>query len=180
MQLKNVHNSCILLYPTIWVMKDHGQCSEMLEIFVKYVVEAFDEYFGEGAFTFCLPIYDPVMMLLDLTASQDMESLECLEDYLGWASQESNLRFGYVINNSLVNFGRDCNSISAEICWRLVQREEMKAKADLRAYLVQTGLVIAQEAMDFTKEKRMFPAEQQIQPVLEGLQSLASELGLYE
>jgi tetratricopeptide (TPR) repeat protein len=184
MEMKNVHNSALMLYPLIWVMKDLGKCIEILEIFVKYVVEAFDDYLGEGAFTFCLPIYDPVMMLLDLCENKDSDECEHFEDFVAWGLEEENLRFGTVINNSLGSFGRDCNSIASEICLLLAQRKEFEddiydaEKAETRATLVTNGLVIARESMAFTAEKKMYAAQMQIKPVLEALEELADELDI--
>lgn len=184
MEMRNVHNSALIIYPTIWVMKDLGRCMEVLEIFVKYVVEAFDEYLGEGAFTFCLPVYDPVMMLLDLCENKDSDECENFEDFVAWGLEEDNLRFGTVINNSLGGYGRDCNSIASEICLLLAQRKEFDddfddaEKAETRATLVTNGLVIARESMAFTIEKKMYAAQMQVKPVLEALEELADELDI--
>jgi hypothetical protein len=184
MAMRNVHNSALMLYPTIWVMKDLGRCMEALEIFVKYVVEAFDEYLGEGAFTFCLPVYDPVMMLLDLCENKENDECENFEDFVAWGLEEENLRFGTVINNSLGSFGRDCNSIASEICLLLALRKEFEddhddiEKAVTRATLVMNGLVIARESMAFTTEKKMYAAQMQVKPVLEALEELADALDI--
>ena len=184
MPVRNVHNSALMLYPTMWVMKDLGRSMEALEIFVKYVVEAFDEYLGEGAFTFCLPVYDPVMMLLDLFENRDNDECENFEDFVAWGLEEENLRFGTVINNSLGSFGRDCNSIASEICLLLAMRKEFEddlddiEKAETRATLVMNGLVIARESMAFTTEKKMYAAQMQIKPVLDSLEELADELDI--
>jgi tetratricopeptide (TPR) repeat protein len=179
MDIKNVHNSAIMLYPTIWVMKDLGLYMEMLEIFVNYVAEPFDEYLGEGAFTFCLPVYDPIMMLLDLCDTKDTEC-DNFEDFLVWALEEDNLSFGTVINSSLGGFGRDCNSIASEICLLLAQRPELdnEERRTTKATLVENGLIVARESIEFTYEKKMHAARLQVQPILEALQDLANELGL--
>ena len=184
MDMKNVHNSAIMIYPTIWVMKDLGKCAEVLEIFVKFVVEPFDKYLGEGAFTFALPVYDPVMMLLDLCENKDSDECENLEDFVSWALEEENLRFGTVINNALGGYGRDCNSIASEICLLLALRKEFDddfddaEKAETRATLVMNGLVIARESMAFTIEKKMYAAQMQVKPVLDALEELADELDI--
>lgn len=179
MDLKNVHNSAIMLYPTVWVMKGLGLYMEMLEIFVNYVVEPFDEHLGEGAFTFCLPVYDPIMMLLDLCDTEEGEC-ENFEDFVAWALEEENLRFGTVINCSLGGFGRDCNSIAAEICLLLASRDEFNhgTMRETQEKLVTNGLVIARESMDFTIDKKMHAAQLQVEPVLEELEELAEQLNL--
>jgi hypothetical protein len=180
MELRNVHNSAIMIYPTIWVMKDLGRCTEVLEMFVKYVVEPFDEFLGEGAFTFCLPVYDPVMMLLDLCEHEENDECENFDDFLAWGLDEENLRFGTVINNSLGGFGRDCNSIASEICLQLAKRTELDDNrySGMRAQLVSNGLVIARESMEYTTDKQMYAAQLQVKPVLEALETLADGLNL--
>jgi len=179
MDLKNVHNSAIMLYPTIWVMKSLGLYMEMLEVFVSYVVEPFDEHLGEGSFTFCLPVYDPIMMLLDLCDTKETEC-ENFEDFLSWALEEENLRFGTVINYSLGGLGRDCNSIASEICLLLATRNELEAveKRATKEALVRNGLVVARESMEFVIEQKMHAAQLQVEPVLEALEALADELNL--
>jgi len=181
MNLRNVHNSALLIYPTIWVMKSQNRCLEMLDLFVKYVVEPFDEFLGEGAFTFCLPIYDPIMMLLDLCENKS-NTLENLDDYVDWAIDSENLRFGQVINNGLGNFGRDCNSVSSEICLLLANRSDMLGheRQTERRKLILSGLDLARESLDFTKQKKMIPALLQTKPVLQALEELAIELGIVE
>lgn len=180
MDPKNVHNSAIMIYPTIWVMKQERRAMEILELFVSYVVEPFDEYLGEGAFTFCLPVYDPIMMLLDICENEENDELENFDDFVEWALDEENLKFGQVINCSLGHFGRDCNSIAGEICLLLARRREFDNADDIalgekRETLVRNGLKVTREALAFTTEKKMFAAQMQIKPILESLESLATD-----
>mmetsp|Transcript_3161 Transcript_3161/g.2631 ORF Transcript_3161/g.2631 Transcript_3161/m.2631 type:complete len:135 (-) Transcript_3161:74-478(-) len=121
------------------------------------------------------------MMLLDLCENKS-NTLENLDDYVDWAIDSENLRFGQVINNGLGNFGRDCNSVSSEICLLLANRSDMLGheRQTERRKLILSGLDLARESLDFTKQKKMIPALLQTKPVLQALEELAIELGIVE
>mmetsp|Transcript_14864 Transcript_14864/g.20999 ORF Transcript_14864/g.20999 Transcript_14864/m.20999 type:complete len:1620 (-) Transcript_14864:2986-7845(-) len=174
MEPRNVHNSAIMIYPTIWIMKDNGLALEARENFKRLVVDAFNEHYGEGAFTFCLPVYEPVLMLLDLAGKQDT-NVENFDEYVEWALNDENLRFGKVINNSLGNFGRCSDSISAEICLLLAKRIQ---DPDQKIKIVKNGLAVARESVELTETKGMIVSYKQVKPVLDELESFARELGI--
>jgi class 3 adenylate cyclase len=175
MDVRNVHNACVMLYPTIWVMKGANRSLEMLEIFIKYVVTPFDEYYGEGAFTFFLPAYDPIMMLLELDGrkGQDVEHIDDISD---WAIHEDNLRFGTVINNTLGGYGRACNSISAEICLLLAQRPDVDDGT--KRVVVENGLDVGKESLEFCEHKRMWHSMAMDTKILQELECLARAMNI--
>ena len=175
MDIRNVHNSCTMLYPTIWVMKDANRSLEMLETFIKYVVTPFDEYYGEGAFTFYLPAYDPVMMLLELDGRKG-KGIDILDNIVDWAIHDDNLRFGTVINNSLGGYGRTCNSMSAEICLLLGQRVDVCD--DTKATLVFNGYHVGKEILKISENKRMWHSCAMDIRVLDELEHLAYTLNI--
>ena len=174
MDLQNVHNSCMIMFPVIWTLKDSGYALEARKHFTRIVVDAFDEHYGDGRSTFCLPVYDPILMLLDLTGGGS-ETEENFAEYVDWALGEENLRFGTVINCSLGNFGRCADSITAEICYLLAKELDF---GDKKRVLAQNGLDIAMEVIYLTEKKHMIHARREIEPIYQQLSNLAQELGI--
>ena len=170
----NVHNSCFVIYPLLWVLKDNGHPLEARDYFIQFVIEPFNEYYGDGRSTFCLPIYDPVLCILDLVGNGEAVE-EDIEEYYEWALSEENLRFGTVLNNSLGVFGRCADCISAEICLILAER---LIDCDDKRTLVRYGLELTKEVMDLADEKHLLMAKSQCYPVENRLRSLARELEL--
>lgn len=167
-ELRNVNATFLILFPIMWVFKENGFAIEARDFFDEYVCEAYTEYFGEGRSTFFLPLYDPVMMLLDLAGNADTDE-EMMEEYIDWALDVDNLGFGTLINSKTGEMGRTADSIAAEICYILAQRVEDESQ---KATLIENGLEIATEDLEFTKEKKLAIAEEYSTAVLEKLQSL--------
>ena len=84
LEKRNVHVSFMIIFPVLWVMKDNGFALEARDFFDDFVCEAYTEYFGEGRSTFFLPLYDPVMMLLDLAGNADTDD-DMMAEYIDWA-----------------------------------------------------------------------------------------------
>lgn len=155
MEKRNVHNSCCMIYPLLWILKDDNRALEARDYFVRFVMEPFDEYFGDGRSTFCLPVFEPIMMVLALAGSREVDGVA---GYLKWALNEENLRFGTVINSTLGAYGRCADSISAEICLLLAERTQ---NYDDQGYLIRTGIAIVNETRYLSKVKRMLIAGQE-------------------
>ena len=49
---------------------------------MNYVVDAFRQYFGEGATTFSLKLFDPILIRLNLNEKQDVDMTK-LQECLG-------------------------------------------------------------------------------------------------
>jgi hypothetical protein len=170
MEPRNVHNSCCMIYPLLWILKDNGYALEARDDFIAIVVDAFDEYFGGGRSTFFLPLYDPIMMLLDLAGSQDVEQFD---DYVEWATIEDNLRYGTVMNCSVGNMGQCADTISAEICFLIAERlKDGKQKRQL----IRSGIDIANEVLSLTEAKRMKIAHRVCQELHAKLTEAATKL----
>jgi hypothetical protein len=168
MEKRNVHSSFMIMYPIMWVLKENGFALEAREYFEEFVCEAYTEFYGEGKSTFFLPLYDPVLMLLDLSGNDDTDP-ETMEDYLDWALDVDNLGFGTLINSKTGELGRTADSIAAEICNLLAQQVEDE---DDRATLIENGIEIASEDLEFTKENKMGLAEQCVANILENLKNM--------
>jgi hypothetical protein len=168
MEKRNVHSSFMIVFPIVWVMKELGFALEAREYFEEYVCEAYTEYYGEGRSTFFLPLYDPIVMLLDLAGNVDTDS-ETMVEYVEWALDIDNLGFGTLINSKTGELGRTADSIAAEICYLLAQQEEDE---DVRATLIENGIEIASEDLEFTKEKKMILADHFAANMLRNLQNI--------
>lgn len=152
---RNVHASFMIMYPILWVMKENGFALEAREYFEEFVCEAYTEYYGEGRSTFFLPLYDPVLMLLDLSGNACMDEI-MIEEYLEWALDIDNLGFGTLINSKTGELGRTADSIATEICFLLARH--INNEED-RQTLIDNGIEVAMEDLDFAKEKGMILAE---------------------
>jgi len=175
MDPRNVHNSFIMLFPTLWVMKDNGMSLRAKDLFKEHVLDAFDEHFGKDGSTACLPLFRPIMMLLDLDGNQENDVDE-LESYLSWALCEENLRFGPFLNNAMASFGRIVDSVSAEICLLLAKRVDSRKE---KAILVEQGLFVIQEAIATARRKKSAPCLRWALPVLTDLTELKEHAWLY-
>lgn len=171
MEPRNVHNSFVMLFPIIWVLKDNGMALRAKDSFETHVVNAFQEYFGDGAFTFFLPLYDPIVMLMDLYGNQDDE-VEDFEVYLSWGLCEDKLRFGEQLNNVMINFGRNMDSISAEICLLLAKRVNCASK---KKKLIKAGLALGEEAVEMSRRLKSYPCLRRTLPILRELERIVQD-----
>jgi hypothetical protein len=174
MEPSNVHNSGVILSPVIWILKDSGMALKAKDLFEKYVVNAFDQYFDEGATTFLLAMYDPTVMMLDLHGNQGAEVAN-IDKYLSWALCEDNLRFGDVIKNAMLIYGFELDCISAEICLLLARRLD---DADQKETLIKNGLLLSQESAELASRLKAIPSLRRARPILRELKEAAQELGL--
>jgi hypothetical protein len=165
LEKRNVHASFMIIYPVIWVLKDSGFALEAREAFEIFVCEAYTEHYGKGRSTFFLPLYDPILMLLDLAGGADRDS-DMMEEYYDWALDIDNLGFGTLINSKTGELGRTADSIAAEICYILSQQTEDE---DARDTLIENGIEIASEDLEFTREKQLSLAEKSAADILRSL-----------
>ena len=169
LEKRNVHGSFMILFPILWVLKENGFALEAREYFEEFVCEPYSEYFGEGRSTFFLPLYDPILMLLDLAGSADADEI-VLDEYLEWALDVDNLGFGTLINSKTGELGRTADSIAAEICYLLAQ---IVNDEEAKITLIENGIEVATEDSQFTKEKGMVLAECCASNMLANLENLA-------
>lgn len=123
MDEKNVHNSAMILYPLIWIMKDRGMALKANEIFQLHVVDKFRKHFGEGKTTACIQMYEPISMLLGLAGgSFDDEPQDKYTEMVEWAMDKEPGYYKSVLETALGQMGRDCSSVRAEICLLLAKK----------------------------------------------------------
>jgi len=169
MDAGNVHNAFVMVVPIVWVYKEAGKSSEAFEIFNQFVLEPFKQHFTDGAFTFFMPLYEPIKCLLDLTANQYSISLEKLEEYLEWALVDENLCLPSIMNSSHY-LGRLPNSVTAEICLvlsRRLNKEDMRYKR-----LICSGFHLAHKTVEIATKKKMTTALLPTQLILDELKLL--------
>jgi tetratricopeptide (TPR) repeat protein len=147
-ETRNIHAAFMILYPILLVLVECGFPAEAREDFEAFVCEPFTEL-PQGMSTFFFPLYDPILMLLDLHDAEEVESA-IIEDYVEWASEFDNLSFGEAINDRTAEMGRSGDSISAEICLLLAQRVE---HPDQKKMLLSNGAKIAAIDVEFMQEK---------------------------
>lgn len=169
---RNVHASFMIMFPILWAMKENGFALEAREYFEEFVCEAYTEYYGEGRSTFFLPLYDPVLMLLDLAGNADVDEM-MVEEYLDWALDIDNLGFGTLINSKTGELGRTADSLAAEICFLLAKHVKDE---DDRATLIENGIEVATEDLEFTKQKGMVLAEFSSARIIANLERVGVEV----
>jgi len=169
MDITNTHNSFVMFYPVLWIMKDNGLASQARRIFRKYVLEAFNEHYGEGASTPGLSFFKPIDLLLDVFGNDP--SKEIIEEYTIWVLDEKN--YSCVpggMNRCMARFGRCADSIFAEICLLLYKQISDKV---VKSDLIHKGFSLAQKSLDLAQGQdgslRMHSAYDQVKPVYEEL-----------
>jgi hypothetical protein len=143
---RNVHASFVVLYPILLVLVECDKTTEAREHFENFVCEPFTEL-PQGMSTFFFPLYDPILMLLDLKGKEKLDQA-IMDDYIEWASDFDNLAAGENINARTAEMGRTADSISAEICFLLA-----RATKDHRnnKMLLDHGRKIATNDLQFVK-----------------------------
>jgi hypothetical protein len=158
----DVHNSMLILYPVLWVLKDNGRAAEAKQMFKRYLLDAVQDCNNE-AFLF-RPLLEPIRMLLDLAAGEttEMDRHRMVE----WALNVENLRFDLSLNCTMGHLARCPDSISAEICLLLAR---IHVNEDIVSTLIRTGFTIADETLTLAEERRLRVASCQILPVYRNL-----------
>lgn len=152
MDLKNVHNSIIMIYPILWILKNERMPQRAASSLDTFVFKPFDKYFGDKGKTFCLELYKPLHALfhiLIVMEGQQDTAVEVDPSLIPWALESKSLFISKSLDNGMANFGRCGNSIGAEICLllsKLTTDEETKKK------LVSKGWELAKIAIKTATE----------------------------
>lgn len=175
MDPQNVSNYFQMLYPLIWVMKDHGRALEVKEAFDEYVVKNYLTKLDERGLTSDRPLHMPIAALLDLIGSSCQT--HDLQTYIDWAMVEKNGLFGSELNFTMGSCGRTADSITAEICLLLARHLSDRSET---SFLIRKGFELARDAMELTKEKEeskgMLVAYMQVKPIFTELDKMHSAL----
>ena len=121
MDPKNVLNSCELILPLIRILKNRGQEKRMRKLFYEEVVQNFHRHFGKDGVTPCLPVFRPLLLLLDVC--NETEECPDLVDGVEWlVSDEENGVPPDFLDSVYTKLCWSPNSMVAELCLRLAKR----------------------------------------------------------
>jgi len=154
---------------------------QALEIFSKFVLEPFREYFGEDGSTPFLPAFRGIEILLDIASFMDGKINSFDGSYYEWALELSNLEIKKAFDTSIGNFGRNSSSTNAEICLRLCKMTDDVGK---KAKLLENGMKIAKQAMSRCDgsdgSSKLLTTYLQIKPVYDELWDLDASFVINE
>jgi tetratricopeptide (TPR) repeat protein len=168
---RNIHAVFMVLYPIILVLIDCGYVEEAREDFECFVCEPFTEL-PQGMSTFFFPLYDPILMLLDLHDNEEEIESAIIEDYIEWASEIDNLSFGEAINGRTAEMGRSGDSMSTEICYLLSMKVEDQAQ---RQIVLSNGARVAASDVELVQEKGTKLAKEYSLKMRENLEKMVGE-----
>jgi len=142
MDPKNVLNSCELILPLIRILKNRGQEKRMRKLFDEQVVQNFHRHFGKDGVTPCLPVFRPLLLLLDVCSKE--EDCPDLMDGVEWlVSDEENGVPPDFMDSVYTKIFWSPNSMVAELCFRLAKR--VSSQQD-KAVLIEKALRLSRKA----------------------------------
>jgi hypothetical protein len=173
MDIRNVHNSYMLMFPILLIMQSHGKSLVAYKLFKEYVVDAFDQHFGEGGSTPSRFLHKPMLMFLDLDGNQERDVMD-FASYLHWALRENNIRFGARNNIPGLSFGRLHDCISASICLLLAKRVE--CERGTKKHLVVSALAVCRDAVALATKVKSGPCTRNAMALLDEIEEYQKEL----
>jgi tetratricopeptide (TPR) repeat protein len=145
MDLRNLHNSLIMIYPTLWIFKNQNMPERSLSALKKFVFEPRHEIWGDKGKTPCLCMFQPLEILFSMLMHERGE-LDTIDfNYIPWALEEDTFRDLKSIDNSMAGFSRCASSVGAEVCLLLSKHTADDQTA--RNQLVLKGWNLIQVAM---------------------------------
>ncbi len=173
MDLKNVHNSIIMIYPIIWILKNERMPQRAASSLDTFVFKPFDKYFGENGYTICLQIFKPLHALfhiLVLMETQQDTAVEVDPSLISWALESKCLFISKSLDSAMANFGRCGNSIGAELCLllsKLITDQETKEKLVSKGW--ELAKIAIKTATDIGEDRAVYL---ETKPVYDELSSL--------
>ena len=137
MDIINVHNSFLMLWPIYSVLKERGETARMRALLEDFLILPFREYLGQGSYTVFLPVYKPACMLLEICEAEEIEDLD---EKVDWVLNDKGNVFSKVLDHGAGNFGKTCNQITAEICLCLAKRVD---DLDTKCRLIAKGTALS-------------------------------------
>ena len=178
MDPKNVLNSCELILPLIRILKNRGQERRMRKLFDEHVVQNFHRHFGKDGVTPCLPVFRPLLLLLDV-CSED-EDCPDLVDGVEWlVSDDENGVPPDFLDSVYTKFCWSPNSMVAELCLRLAKR--ISNQRD-KVVLIEKGLRLSRKAdqkmKDIEGNVKFQIAYEMHEPIYNEIKQLAESYGI--
>lgn len=175
MDLRNVHNTLMILYPILFVMKDWGEAKRMRRLLNEMIVTPFYEHYGDGGSTPLVFLYKPLDMLLEVCEEGNIDDLS---EKVDWILQEGNGLLGDFIDRTMGTSGRTGASITAEICLCLARRVDDIQK---KQQLIAKGAALARRSDQVClRDPKMPFAHAQTVPVLTALEEMVVEFNIPE
>lgn len=144
MDLKNIHNSAIMMFPLLWILKNERMSKKAANAFDKYVIDPFYLHYGKNGKTFTLSLFKPIKVLLSISMFLEGHIKKLDANFFSWALEETSFPLNYSFNKSAASFGRCGASIGSEICLILSKQTD---DVDMKIQLVRRGWDLVQEAM---------------------------------
>lgn len=147
MDLKNVHNSMVMIYPTLWILKNENLFEKALVALEHFVFEPFEVHFGKDGKTPLLVLFKPLKVLFSILMFMDgtLDSLD--ETFITWSLEPDSLKFTNIVDTSMAAFARCGSSMGAEICLLLSKYTKNKDES-VSKQLIEKGWKLAQIAME--------------------------------
>jgi len=178
LDLKNVHNTFMLLFPVLCTMKRRGMFQEARRIFTANITEKFQEHFGEGKTTFFRSMYKPTEILYTLGGGSWLDAnIKPWEEMVDWALQSETGKFSPHMESATRGVGRDGTGTVAEICYLLAKSDIVHNYGNLakRLHLIEKGIILVEESLEKTKDSKVnLYAHNQSLEVHEALLNLAT------
>ena len=181
MDPSNVLNSCEMLLPVIRILKLRGQEKRMRDLFQEYVVDNFNIHFGKDGVTPCLPLFKPMIMLLDIC--HDEAGFPHFDQAVEWLLVQENGVPPDFLDSVYTKLCWSPRTLVAELCLRVARKMSMHSFAtDQVKAMVVKGLELARKAEHKMLDKQgriMLPIAYEIhQPVQCALEELAVLYGV--
>jgi len=178
MDIKNVHNSMIFLWPLYQVLWERGQVKRMRTILEDFVFKPFQGHYGTGGFTFCLPLYKPAAMLLEI---YDDDAVYDIEEKVNWVLQDGAGVFTDMFDNAMGNYGSTASQVTSEICLCLARKidcPEVKRDLIIKGTALARTVKILCQGEDGTIKMR-FTLDRTLR-LIHALEKIAEECGVTE
>ncbi len=174
MDLQNVHNSMVMIYPILWILKEEKRPKEAVSALEGFVFKPFDEHFGTKGKTFSLVLFKPLKALFTILMYMQGIIKKVEDSIMSWALEKDSMVISSSVDNSFANFARCGSSVCAEVCLLL---SKYTTDGDVKKQLIEKGWGLAQIAMK-TAEKcgSHQTAYFQTKPVYDELQGLVNSL----
>jgi len=146
MDPKNVHNSMIMMYPLLWILKNEKMAEKAVTAMEEFVFEPFRQHFGNKGKTPLLPLYKPIKALFTIAMYLEGQVEVIDESMISWALEPASpISVSKNFDTAMANFGRCGSSIGAEICLHLSKYTKSE---DTRKELMAKGWKLCQTAME--------------------------------
>ena len=175
MDQRDVHNAFVILLPLVWVLLDKGDARRAEVIFLQYVCDNYDKFYGDdsSSSTYYFYLYKPLRFLLRLACDTKERSTDVqYEDIESWIFSDDFCTIQRYLASYMCALGKDSNCILAEICCLLASDRSRPFSEERREQILRKGLDHAQLSMQDTEGQKGYDyAHRQIVKIKRRLES---------